>query len=291
MPALVLPGGLPLVGDVAETLPPGWLDALLPGAPAARGWAGRLPEDERALLAALRDGEPLVDLEAIRADGWLRLDIGRWSGLWHALPGGWMDAEGYGHQDAGACELHYDGVPVFVDPGGSGLGDANGAGVGRSASSHGGIQLNGKDPLPTDHPAYSDVFRRRVGGPAPNLRAEWDGVSLASAGFAWLGGPRDVRRRWRFVAGSVAIDDSINGTGRYLVTRRLLTPMAVIIEEPGTALLEGGGKRFRLTAESRLHIGNAVRWTGYGTEQPICCIEIRTPANLPWRGRITIDPL
>jgi hypothetical protein len=289
MPVLALPGGLPLVGDIAETLPLGWLDGLLPGADLGRGWTGRLSQSEQAALTGLRDNEPLADLEAMRPDGWLRFDAKEWSGLWHAQPGGWMAPDGCGHQDAGGCELHYAGVPVFVDPGGSRLGLANGAGLCDSASVHGGLQLDGRDPFPTDHSAYSDQFRRRVGGPPPSLRAEWDGVSLAAAGFVWLGGPRDVQRRWRFADGLLTIEDFVNGTGRYAVTRRLLTPLVVTIEEPTVALLEGGGLRFRLTANSGLSVGHAVRWVGYGVEQPLSSIEMRTQANLPWRGRIVVE--
>jgi hypothetical protein len=230
-----------------------------------------------------------TDLEAIRPEGWLRVDTQGWGGLWHAAPDGWLEVGGCGHHDVGSCELHYDGVRLFVDPGGSPLGDVNGAGLGRSAAAHGGLQLAGREPFPTDHPAYSDGFRRRVGGPAPSLRAEWDGASLASGGFAWLGGPSDVRRRWRFSGASLVIDDFVNGTGRFLVTRRLLTPLAVSPGDPGVLLLDGGGKRFRLSAGLPLSVSSAYRWTGYGRAEPIRLIEMDARVNLPWRGQILVE--
>jgi hypothetical protein len=290
VPLLALPGGLPLVGDVAETLPPGWLDGLCRGGDMTRGWTGRLSADERLALAGQRDADALSDLEALRSDGWLRLDMRGWSGLWHAAPGGWARPVAHGHQDFGSCELHFESVPIFIDPGGGPLDALNGGSLCRRAAVHGGLQLDGFAPYPEDRPYYTEAFRRRLSGPSPVLRTEFDGVSLAFAGFSRLGGPREARRRWRFTEGGFTLDDLVNGTGRYGISRRFITPLAVTVENPVTALLEGRAKRFRLNADSPLIVGEGVRWTGYGRTEPVRFIEISARRNLPWRGSIRVEP-
>lgn len=294
VPQLTLPGGLPLVGDVVENLPVGWLKGLLRGAPMDQGWTGRLPADERARLGQLRDACLLDDLEALRADGWLRVTVGQWSGLWHAATDGWPAFDGHGHQDAGSCELHFADVPVFVDPGGSRTGAINGRSLCRRASAHGGLQLNGHDPYPFDYPDYSGDFRREIEGAPPSLRAEFDGASLSFCRLAGAGGLREGSRHWRFIGDSLGLDEVLNGTGRVLVTRRFLTPLAVRREDPKTALLEGAGRRFRLVADQPVTISDGCRWNGFGVTEPLHVIEISGHFNLPWRGslRLTVcqDP-
>ena len=77
IPRLVLPGGLPLVGDVSPDCPPGHLSGLLPGGDLNSGWAGLLDEDTRQAFRALRDSCAPVAAEALLADGWLRADSAR----------------------------------------------------------------------------------------------------------------------------------------------------------------------------------------------------------------------
>ncbi len=290
VPPLTLPGGLPLIGDVVENLPLGWLRGLLRGAAMEQGWTGQLPAAERACLKELRDDSCLPDLEALRADGWLRVDQDGWSGLWHAAPDGWPAFDGYGHQDLGSCELHFEGVPIFVDAGGSHCGNINGRTLCRKATAHGGLQLDRRDPYPFGHPNYSDAFRRQVGGMPPRLRAEFDGASLVFGALAGRGGLRDGSRRWHFAEGGVVIDDMLNGTGRTVVSRRFLTPLAVRREDDRTVLLEGAGRGFRLIADQPLTIGDGCRWCGFGVTEPLKVIEIGGRLNLPWRGRVRVLP-
>lgn len=290
VPLLTLRGGMPLIGDVAETLPTGWLDGLMRGSAGGQGWLGRLPAEEQAALVTLRDASLLDDLEALRADGWLRVDVGRWSGLWHAVPGGWPDADGLAHQDLGACVLHYDGVPIFVDPGGSALGEINGDGYCRLASVHGGLQLNGGDLYPANRPGYSDAFRKAFAGPPPQLVAEFDGASLTFLGLAAQSGLRHGQRRWSLADGNLVVDDQLNGTGRFLVSRRFITPFTLHQEDDRTVRLEQGDHRFRLVADQPVVIGEGQRWLGYGRAEPIHFIEVTARVNLPWRGRIRVEP-
>lgn len=289
VPLLVLPGGMPLIGDIAETLPPGWLTGLASGAPLERGWTGRLPTAERQAFATLRDEAMQDDLEALRRDGWLRVDYAGWSGLWHSPVTGWPLENGAGHHDLGACELHYRGVPIFLDPGGSPLGEINGAGYCALASAHGGLQLNDSELYPTDRSAYSDEFRRDFAGPPPVLAAEFDGASLAFIGATKQSGLRQGGRRWRFSENGFVLEDMLNGTGRSLVSRRFITPLAVEVEDDGTVLLTGNGQRFRLIADGPVVIGEGHRWTGYGQSETVHFIEVSSRANLPWRGTIRVE--
>jgi len=290
LPLLALPGGLPLIGDIAENLPIGWLNGLIRGNAMTQGWTGLLAPEDGARLAALRDQCLQPDLEALRADGWLRVDQQGWSGLWHAAPTGWPAFDGHGHQDLGSCELHFDGVPIFVDPGGNPKGAINGQAPCRAATVHGGLQLNRRDPYPLNHPAYTDAFRSYAGGTSPRLRAEFDGASLLFGGLAGIGGLKEGSRRWHFAESGVAVDDMLNGTGRYRLSRRLLTPLAVRLEDPQTVLLEGSGRRFRMTADHPLAVGEGLRWSGYGTVETLRSIEITGRINLPWRGQIRVLP-
>ena len=284
--ALTLPGGLPQVGAVAAEVPR--LAGLLPGRPPTSGWAGLLPPDEQACLAALRDDQHLDDLERIAADGWLRFDSGRWHGLWHRAPDGWCRADAGGHHDLGGFELHLDSRPIFVDPGSAPPdGDPELVQIYRSAVAHNGLTLDGRNPYPPARRSYSEAFRRAVTGAPPVLRAEYDGVSLYYDGFARLGGPRHAERRWRFAGTDLAIDDLVLGTGRFLVERRLITPLPAHLEGD-KVILSCGERRLAVTGNGMPQLHPASRWTADGTEQPLTMILFAQRVILPWRGGLGI---
>lgn len=288
--ALTLPGGLPPVGDVLATRPRDWYRGLPAGGGIEAGWSGQLAEPDQARLAALAAAAPPADLSRLAADGWLRFDTGPWSGLWHGAPGGWSRSGAMGHQDLGAFVLEYRGTALFVDPGGSAFGALDGAGFCHWAHRHGGLTLDEEPPYPADDPAYTEAFRREIGGGVPELRCEFDGVALAMAGFNRLGGPRSVRRRWRFDATAMTLDDAINGTGRYEVARRLFTPLQVT-READAFLLEGEGRRFRLTLDRPATVSPSEGWPGFGTVQRLNMIECAAEVSLPWRGTLRLDVL
>ena len=288
--ALSLPGGLPPVGNILPLSPEGWLNGLLRGADPAQGWTGLLAAEDRDRLTALRDSAPLADLAALERDGWLRQDLGAWSGLWHMPPLGWTHQAGEGHRDITAFVLHYDGVPVFADPGGTPHSAMNGGTGVLAAIQHGGLMLDGQPPYPADHAGYSDAFRRAVGGDPPRLRAEYDGASLVMAGFNRLGGPSETARRWRFTAERLTIEDRIGGTGRFLATRRLITPLAVIAGESGL-ILEGHGQRFRLSGPDPARIEACAIHPGFGSARPATLIEWTARVNLPWLSTLTLERL
>lgn len=255
--AITLPGGLPEIGEA-----PTGLDFRDPFA--------HLDETERQALEELRRQSRLHDLEILRRDGWLRLDSGPWSGLWHCPPGGWPTHDGLAHHDLGAPELHWQGIPLFVDPG-----------PGRPAGArHGGLSLDGKDPYPETRDLYSDAFRRDVAGPAPELRTTHDGVRLAMDGFARFGGHRQIERYWRFDGPALVIDDVVLGTGRPRIERRLVTPWTV---EPGEAglFLSRDDHRLLLTGDSAV---------GQKRQDELTTILFTARANLPWHGSLSVRP-
>jgi hypothetical protein len=256
--ALTLPGGLPDIGEA-----PKGLDFTDPFA--------HLGGEERRALDELRRQSRLVDLETLRRDGWLRLDAGPWSGLWHCPPGGWPAEGGLAHHDLGAPELHWRGIPLFVDPG-------SGKPAGRR---HGGLSLDGDDPYPETRPLYTDAFRRSVAGPAPELRTSADGVRLSMDGFGRFGGHRQIERHWRFDGAGLKIDDVVLGTGRPRIERRLITPWAVEQAEDGL-ILSRDGHKLLLTGDSPVSLQRAGDQT---------TILFTARANLPWSGSLSLTPV
>lgn len=291
LPALTLPGGLPEIGDIPADWPPDLLAGLLPGGDPASGWSGLLPPAEREAFAEMRAVAPLHDLDLLLADGWQRFDQGPWSGLWHVAPAGWSGMTGHGHQDLGACELHFAGRPLFVDPGSPPpLVGRRAAAVFRSAVAHSGLTIDGQDPYPPQRPFYSDAFRRAVAGAPPVLAPAFDGVDLSFESYRRLGGPRQCLRRWRFAAGAMTVDDTILGTGRYLVERRLVTPLVASVDADGVTLIDGR-RRFRITGGGLPVVHQGCRWAPDGTELPLTVLVFAGRVNLPWQGRLTVTPV
>lgn len=289
LPALAIDGILPWVGDLSFEFPPDFLAGLLADAPLDRGWTALLPEADRAMFAALRDSSRLYDLETLRADGWLRQTIGPWSGLWHAFPNGWSPVRGYGHADIGAAVLHYKGIPIFADPG-NGASGSEGR-VYRSAAAHGGLTIDGTDPYPCNRAIYCEAFRRDVAGKPPVLRAEYDGVSCIFEGYRRILGHVEVQRRWRFDGPSMILDDVINGTGRGMLVRKLITPHPVALQEDGSVILSAPGNSFRIRSEIPAVLRPGKIWTAWGVSRPAQAIVFACRKNLPWQGRITVEPI
>ncbi len=286
--ALCINGQLPWVGDLAADFPPAFSLGLLPDAPAALGWLGQLPEADRAAVLALRGQCRQNDLDALRADGWLRQTVGPWSGLWHAFPSGWSPVKGYGHADLGSCTLHYESVPVFIDPG-NGAEGAEGRAY-RSAAAHGGLTLNDIDPYPRNRAVYSEAFRRDAGGKPPLLQAEYDGVSCVFEGYSHCLGHNEVQRRWRVEGSVLRIHDVVNGTGRVRVARRLITELHVTVED-GAAILTAPTFRLKVSAEVPAVLQPGKVWTAWGECSAANAITFAARRNLPWQGGIVVEPL
>lgn len=268
VPLLLLPGGLPLIGDISPDRMP-----------------SLLLED----LGVPDDGV-VADAVALCRDGWLRMNSGSWSGLWHVDPEGWPHMPGHGHQDAGGFEVHWRDLPLFVDPGRGAYGDSGDAALYRSGAVHNTLLVDGHDPYPPNRPYYDAAFRRAVAGPPPVLETLDDGVRLSHEGFSRLKGVGALGRRWRFGADGFVLEDHLAGHGRRTVTRQLVTPFPVT-DGDGGAIIDAGGVRFRVLGDGRPKLLPAVRWTAYGEGTPAVAIVFADVVPLPWRGRIAVEEL
>ena len=286
IPRLVLPGGLPLVGDVSPDCPPGHLSGLLPGGDLNSGWAGLLDEDTRQAFRALRDSCAPVAAEALLADGWLRADFGPWSGLWHAAPGGWSPMPGHGHQDLGGFELHFEDEAVFRDMGRGSYGPAGD--TGRAAPAHNTLTVDGADPYPPNRPYYADGFRTEIAGEPPVFAAKANGVSLIHHGYRRLGSVGAVSRLWRFSGNAFEITDRVEGGGRHAVSRFLHTTLPVEKSADGV-ILRGQGRLYRVASKDPMRLAPSKFWRAYGEGTPATAIEITLRTDLPWESAMTVE--
>lgn len=260
---LMLPGGFPLVGDISPDLEP---EILL-----------------KALsLEENKEAAPLA------ADGWHRLDIGNWSGLWHASPEGFSHMPGHGHQDCGGFELHYGDEPVFIDPGRGAYGEAGEAAHYRSARVHNTLQVDGADPFPPNKPYYDAVFRRHVSGAPPCVSRTENTLHLAHEGFNRLKGVSVVERDWAFSEDSMILRDRVEGRGRHGLSRLLVTPLNVMRDGDGL-VLQGRKAAFRLKVDGAVDVKAMTRWRAYGRGEPVSAIRITNAASLPWSGQLTLE--
>ncbi|MBF0323906.1 MAG: heparinase II/III-family protein [Alphaproteobacteria bacterium] len=286
-PCLTLDGRLPLIGDISPDCPPDFLLGLLPDAPPT-GWVAGLAAAEQEALDAMRRALAPTDPSALSADGWHRAAFGPWQGLWHAAPHGWAHMPGHGHQDLGAAELHWRGVPLFVDLGRGAYGDDGDAALYRSAWAHGGLTVDGADPYPPNRPYYDDSFRTALGGPPPRVAIATDGVRLTHHGYGRLGAAT-VERHWRFDGDRLELTDRVTGRGRHDLERRLPSVWPARTDN-GAVLIETPAGNVRVAAEVPLTIEPATRWTAYGEGSPAAIVVARTRAALPWTGTLTVEP-
>ncbi len=288
IPWLILPGGMPLIGDASPDCPP---DYLLGLAGLESGWLAGLGKDKKAALLELIDETRPVAPDSLLKDGLLRLACGPWTGLWHAAPGGWSHAPGHGHQDAGGFELHFQDQPVFIDPGRGAYGETGEAALYRSAMVHNTLVVDGADPFPANKPYYNDAFRHGVTGTAPELTGGGDEVVLSHHGFARLKGVGKLRRQWRFTEKILTLSDELAGDGTHRVTRRLVTPMNAEAGAGGV-VLNGNGRTFHVNSpEATATVSKLVCWRAYGEGRPGHMIEFTTDTALPWSGEIRVEVL
>ena len=260
---LVLPGGLPLIGDISPDLPPRMLLEDFKDAPAESG-----SQD---------------------ANGWLRFDHGPWSGLWHLAPEGWRQMPGHGHEDAGGFEIHYKDTPLFIDPGRSSYGKSGD--VDCSGQAHNTLLVDGKDPYPPNRPYYDDHFRQLICGNKPELGRSDRGVQVHHDGFARLRDVGNVTRQWSFDKTSFTVDDRVAGRGKHTLTRLLTTPLAADVIDDAV-ILQNAEASFRVSAPgSRPALVPVARWTAYGEGSPVTQIRFESKVALPWRGEIVIDQI
>lgn len=284
---LDMPGGFPLIGDVSPDCSPDHLYCLLPSGNVATGWSGTLPVAEQEYLTALIGRAERADDTLLLKDGWLTKAFGAWHGLWHCPPQGWSHMPGHGHQDAGSFELHWNSERVIVDPGRGAYGETGDAKLYRSSQVHSLLSVDRYDPYPTNRPYYSYQFRQAVSGPAPALRPDHDRVVLRHHGYARLHGVGAAERSWRFQGDQVDILDTIEGRGRHLISRRLVTPLTVEVDGYH-ATMSSGTSTFKICSDAPLSARPVTLWHAYGEGRAGTIIEAEERLTLPCHCRMSI---
>ncbi len=236
-----MPGGFPLIGDISPDMPPSRLAGLI--------------------------GQGTPDLKALAKDGWHRLDHKGWSLLAYASPMGWPVTAGHAHQDFGSFELHYRGSRLILDTGRGGYGDTGDAALYTSAQVHNGLMVDGLNPYPENRPYYDDSFRRDVCGNRPSVSETTESLTLAHDGFRRLSGVETAMREITLQDGAVLIKDTVQGTGRHVITRRLHAP---------------AGSGLNIEADGQREIRQVKSWSAYGENQPAEVTTITNEVQLPW---------
>lgn len=251
---LMLPGGLPLIGDISPDLPP----------------------------ADLTTGFPKTEAD-LSGDGWHRFEKDGWSMLLYTPPGGWPPMPGHGHQDLGGFELHWRGIPLIVDPGRGAYGETGEAALYRKASVHNTLTFSGRDPRPVNRPYYDAPFHRWAGGKPPEIEKTDGSLCLR---FPMHGA--SVERRFSVQGDFFSLEDSVEGPGSQCIERRLVIPYPVEVSGSSATIATPAGT-VRLTWDSPLEAKPLTRWTAYGRGQPATCLVASDQARLPWRGRLRLE--
>jgi hypothetical protein len=127
-----------------------------------------------------------------------------------------------------------------------------------------------------------------MGGAAPRLTAEANGATLLVDGFRRLGGPTQARRRWSLSDSALEICDSVQGTGRHQIERRLVTPLPVT-RDGDTVHLHLKAGDLHLVADGPLTLRTEKGWTVWGAEIGLTVITVANRVNLPWQGKLTLE--
>ncbi len=195
---------------------------------------------------------------------------------------------GHGHQDTGGFEIHYQGVPLFVDPGRGAYGDSGDAALYASARVHNGLLVDDIDPYAPNRPYYDDTFRHTVGGGPPVLERDGDAVDVRHSGYGRLKGVGAVGRQWQFAEGGFSIADRVEGRGRRTVRRLLHTSLPVSRDDDAVVIDTGDG-RLRISADGTIVLRPMIRWSAYGRGTPATAVDIAVRATLPWSGSLAVE--
>lgn len=260
---LNLPGGLPMIGDISPDIAPEYLLKMMNMNPST---------------------------EPMDADGWLRIDLHDWHGLWHSSPDGWSQMPGHGHQDTGSFELHWKNERVIVDPGRGKYGEIGEAALYRSAAAHNTLTINGQDPYPPNKPYYTNSFRQSICGLPPTLTSLSNGARLQFDGYTRLGNGRTVIRDWKFDETTITITDCVSGTGRADTRRQFITPLPTEIIGDGV-VLTGSEKSFRIRSTTKPTTEPITIWHAYGQGRPATAVIFDDALSLPWQSNIVIEAI
>ena len=290
VPWLVLPGGMPLIGDISPDCPPEYLLGL---AGVETGWIAGLGDDDRRAVLALIDDVPPIDSKQLATDGWHYLSYGPWTGLWHCAPKGWAEAPGHGHQDTGGFELHFNDIPILVDPGRGAYGETSSAVLYRSADVHNTVTVSGHGPYPTNKPYYDDTFRTSISGKPPRFTSGDDQVRLVHNGFQRLMGVGAHSRQWRFTEKDMILSDDIKGQGIQCVRRCFMTSLKAKTGKGGVVLTHygnAGNLSFLLSSpNAEVVVSKTTLWQAYGKAHDGFSISFSVKSILPWSGKIRLE--
>ena len=287
---LVLPGGVPLIGDISPDCPPEFLLGLSGN---KTGWVARLSDDDRqAVLGLINDLHP-IDSQKLAIDGWHCFSYSHWAGIWHCAPKGWTEAPGHGHQDMGSFELHFDDIPVIVDPGRGVYGEDKSAAYYCSADVHNTVTVSGYGPYPPNKPYYDDAFRALISGGLPEIFSRHDKVCLSHYGFQHLKGIGGHIRQWQFSENKMQLFDRIQGKGNHRIFRRFITPLKAEKKSDGILLThqgKSGVQSFLLrTFNSSAVISELPLWHAYGKSFDGFLITFSDETALPWSGEVNLE--
>ncbi len=266
---MILPGGLPLIGDISPDLSPNLLLKQLG-------------------LIKTNHHPSTKELHLFKGAGWYRKDIGPFSALWHTAPEGWSQMPGHGHQDTGSFELHYSDEPIFVDPGRGHYGDTGEAAFYRSASVHNTLIIDGADPYPPNKPYYCDKFRRLYGGPNPLVELSDNSLELIHSGYERFTGVNSINRIWTFNSNCMSIIDTVHGQGKHKIGRILVTPLR-IERDCNNVILNGTNNVYRLISDSKPTITAFPIWKSYGSSYLGNIIIFSSEESLPWTGKLRLE--
>ncbi len=290
VPWLLLPGGMPLIGDISPDCPP---EHLLGLSGTDTGWVAGLGDEDKCAVFELIDEVCPIDLKKLATDGWQHFSYGPWTGLWHCAPKGWAEAPGHGHQDTGGFELHYNDVPLLVDPGRGEYGETSSSVRYRSADVHNTLTISGHGPYPINKPYYDETFRAAITGKPPGLTSSDNKVCLLHNGFQRLPGIGTHIRQWQFTNKNMRISDDIQGQGIQQITRRFITPLEPEIGPDGIVLTHSGNtfkQSFLLRApNAAIVISRITLWQAYGKPSKGFSISFSANITLPWSGDISLE--
>ncbi len=279
--SIVLPGGLPLIGDISPDCPPAYLEGIEIG---TCPWTQTLSHDEQGLVQTLAAETRPVASEHLQRDGWVRADFGHWSILAPATPNGWPFMPGHAHQDISSAEIHINGQPLFVDPGRGAYGETGEAAQYKSAAVHGGLRVDQQDPYPANKPYYNDVFRQAVAGLASSEISS-KSVTVTHGGYQRLG-IETTRRTWTFRNDILSITDTVQGHGHHALERALVTPHDVKTKGDKVII----NNTFIVTAsDARPSITPIKIWHAYGCSTHGSRIVFEHSVSQSWTGMITVE--
>lgn len=283
IPGLMLPGGLPLIGDISPDVTPEFLGRLY-GEDRPGAWPANLTEPRRRDALSLL-GEILpVSPDRLADDGWHRFGGHEWHALSYAPPDGWPPMPGHGHQDLGSFELHDGDIPIIIDPGRGSYADPRY----EEAAVHNGVTIDGLSPTPENRPYYAPAFRERIIGAPPKMQRTRDGRLLRNAGFGYLKAVMSADREWQFSESRVEITDRIGGRGRRDICRRFCTSLP-ITREADAVIMSAASRSYRLSPGAAFRLEDVTGWSAYGEGRPVTQIILESQGPLPFEAVVTVE--